>query len=191
MRNEADISPGYSRSLSGQESNLGGAPRRLHQYSAYLAVSRLAYCHADCQSADCHATLPVCSLESQELLLAKQKIGHRPAHAGAFLFEDLGVTAFAGAIPVLTGGDAQEAAAGILGVEAYHGGLLRQWLFENGDLVVQPYGIQVVSFVQVRAHACISAAATLPALYQRCTATYSFVCAVVPTARQATSDGQL
>ncbi|EIE26901.1 hypothetical protein COCSUDRAFT_59405 [Coccomyxa subellipsoidea C-169] len=66
----------------------------------------------------------------------------------AFLFEDVGATAFAGAIPVLTGPVATGAAAGILGVEAYHGGLLRQWLFNNGDLIVQPYGIQIVSFVQ-------------------------------------------
>ncbi|BDA43113.1 Desiccation-related protein PCC13-62 [Coccomyxa sp. Obi] len=66
----------------------------------------------------------------------------------AFLFEDVGATAFAGAIPVLVGADAQSAANGIGGVEAYHGGLLRQWLFENGGLVVQPYGIQIVSFVQ-------------------------------------------
>ncbi|CAL8468889.1 g8430 [Coccomyxa elongata] len=57
-------------------------------------------------------------------------------------------TAFAGAIPVLVGADAQGAAAGILGDEAYHGGLLRQVLFENGGLVVPPYGVQIVSIVQ-------------------------------------------
>ena len=62
----------------------------------------------------------------------------------------MGATAFAGAVPVLVGGVAQGAAAGIGGVEAYHGGLLRQWLFENGDIIVQPFGIQVVSFVQVQ-----------------------------------------
>ena len=72
------------------------------------------------------------------------------ACSGAFLFEDVGATAFAGAIPVLVGGAAQGAAAGIGGVEAYHGGLLRQWLFENGGRIVQPYGIQIVSFVQVQ-----------------------------------------
>lgn len=69
--------------------------------------------------------------------------------AGAFLFEDLGATAFAGAIPLLTSTAAQSAAAGILGVEAYHGGLLRQWLFENGARLVDPFPIQIVSFVQV------------------------------------------
>ncbi len=65
----------------------------------------------------------------------------------SFVFEDVGVTGYKGAAPLLLDKGVLEAAAGILAVEAYHAGNLRTNLFALRDTEVGP-GMTVAEAVQ-------------------------------------------
>lgn len=52
---------------------------------------------------------------------------------GGMLFEDVGVTAYAGAAPLIQKKEFVEAAAAILAVEAYHMGMARSQLYRMGE----------------------------------------------------------
>ncbi|AIE85207.1 ferritin-like domain-containing protein [Fimbriimonas ginsengisoli] len=63
---------------------------------------------------------------------------------GAFFFEDLGVTAYYGALPSLTTPANATSAAGIMATESYHGGAIRHALYEM-DASVQAAASRIAS----------------------------------------------
>jgi hypothetical protein len=55
---------------------------------------------------------------------------------GAFIFEDVGVTAYHGALPAITESVIITGASGIMGTEAYHAGTIRNEIYKLGNAAI-------------------------------------------------------
>lgn len=67
----------------------------------------------------------------------------------AFIFEDVGVTAFKGAAPFIANKTYLDAAAGLLATEAYHAGIVRLALYNEGMIDDSVFGaVQKISDVR-------------------------------------------
>ncbi|KAF5829293.1 putative desiccation-associated protein, precursor [Dunaliella salina] len=66
---------------------------------------------------------------------------------GAFIFEDAGVTAYKGAAPLISNKGTPGVAAGVLAVEAYHGGAIRAKLIKASKQTIFPYESQVAAII--------------------------------------------
>lgn len=86
----------------------------------------------------------------------------------SFLFEDVGVTAYNGAAPLITSKALLAPAVGIGLIEAYHAGIIRKTLFDNGDQDTG-YGVTVLDAVDtvssLRGNVSAMASGTTPPNY--------------------------
>lgn len=82
---------------------------------------------------------------------------------GAFVFEDVGVTAYKGASPLLNDKSFLEAAAGILAVEAYHASEVRTLLYRNREEVAIPANTGGMGNIELTVETIVGAISALRA----------------------------
>ncbi len=73
---------------------------------------------------------------------------------GAYIFEDVGVTAYAGAAALIQNKAYLSAAASILAIEGFHGGLIRTVLAQIGGAV--PFNTQAISNLRSQASGAVT-----------------------------------
>ena len=90
-----------------------------------LPAALLAESFVDFQSSNTANSQPTAALQNPPFLYTTNDLF---GYLAAYVFEDVGVTAYNGAIPAITSKAYTSAAASILAIEAYHAGLVSVWL---------------------------------------------------------------
>jgi hypothetical protein len=104
---------------------------------------------------------------------------------GAYIFEDVGVTAYHGAASLLTSSANLSVAAGILGVEAYHAGLVRttlNYLDPTGSLGLVGYTTSISNLRNALSQAGLLGVAPGPTSYDANPDDYGLATFTTPTA---------
>ncbi|MGE7204775.1 ferritin-like domain-containing protein [Sphingomonas sp. NPDC019816] len=100
----------------------------------------------------------------------------------AYIFEDVGVTAYKGASPLITSKPFLQAAAGILAVEAYHAAIIRTTLYSRGYDELMPMPSLVTATGQISAlRDSVDGSSVLDQGIARTTVNGQLVSNIVPT----------
>ena len=106
----------------------------------------------------------------------------------------IAVSVYQGAAALINSSTYLTDAAGILAVEAYHAGSIREQLIQNGSYIVEPYGVTVDTIVDVSPHtSCLRSqrmpthspdGPCLPAFFTPCHARLHVHCYVVSSSER-------
>lgn len=149
------IGPGSPAPIGGQKANLSPAAQRYAHDIAKDEIAHVALLSSVLAGLNITAVCPQVDIGPAFEAAAAAAFGvpslsppfspytsDAAFYIGAFLFEDVGVTAYHGALRVIKDAGYATVAAGILGAEAYHAGSIRTKLIEIEN-VVTAYGVTV------------------------------------------------